>query len=138
MRLEQSVSMCFSKYATFSGRASRSEYWWFVLFITILTIFFRFADGNMVADQMNVGPLEGIWSLVTIIPYLAVWVRRLHDASFSGYWPLYYILAIIIVYSFLSTSVAITATVMLGLFSLYQVVIKGNEGENEYGPDPLK
>lgn len=77
----------FKKYATFSGRASRSEYWWWALVNNIVTILLYFiavlADTNGTAD---VGPgLLAVWLLATIVPGVALTVRRLHDANLSGW-----------------------------------------------------
>lgn len=68
MTFGESIKTCFSNYATFSGRASRSEFWWFYLF-TVL--------GSTITC--------GIASVVFIIPSLAVSVRRLHDIGKSGW-----------------------------------------------------
>ncbi len=74
------VSRFFKKYATFSGRASRSEFWWVVLFCFIvgfvLNIIVRFAPA--------ISFLTGIWSLAILVPMIALYVRRLHDSNKSG------------------------------------------------------
>ena len=70
MTFVESVKTCFGKYATFSGRATRSEFWWFCLLNFILCWI----------------PLVGfIWGLVVLIPSIAVAVRRLHDLGKSGW-----------------------------------------------------
>lgn len=71
MTLTNSIQTCFSKYATFEGRASRSEYWWFWLCLFILS----FVPG-----------LDVVVAIVTFIPCIAVGVRRLHDTNHSGWW----------------------------------------------------
>ena len=83
-----SIAMCFSKYATFQGRAPRAEYWWFALFLAIayvvimvLGIFAGSSDGSALA-----GILYGVFALGTLLPTLAVSVRRLHDTDRSGWW----------------------------------------------------
>ena len=71
------IKSCFNKYATFKGRATRSEYWWFVLLNFI----------------MGFIPFVGyVWPLVVFIPTISVCVRRLHDTGRSGWW--YWIAAI--------------------------------------------
>ena len=65
------IKACFSKYATFSGRARRSEYWWFVLANAIIGCI----------PYVNV-----LWGLIAFIPSLAVCVRRLHDTGRSCWW----------------------------------------------------
>ena len=81
MTFGQSISTCFSKYADFSGRASRSEYWWFYLFCLILNW------GASIVDA--VGGSGGFLSiaviLVTFLPQLAASARRLHDTGRSGW-----------------------------------------------------
>ena len=71
MGLLDAIKACFSKYATFSGRARRSEYWWFVLVNAIIGCI----------PYVNV-----LWGLIAFIPSLAVCVRRLHDTGRSGWW----------------------------------------------------
>jgi uncharacterized membrane protein YhaH (DUF805 family) len=80
----------FKKYATFSGRASRSEYWWMILVNGVISnLFYLLAvlagvnDANVVA-VIALGLLVA-WGLATLVPGLALVVRRLHDASFSGW-----------------------------------------------------
>ena len=87
MNFGQSISVCFSKYANFDDRASRSEYWWFYLFCLLL----QFGTGILGAIAGGMGgydALSGIAALVVIIPTLAVGARRLHDTGRSGWWQL--------------------------------------------------
>jgi uncharacterized membrane protein YhaH (DUF805 family) len=74
MTLTDSVQTCFSKYATFEGRATRSEYWWFWLVCVVLT-YIPF-----------IGIIVGI---ATFLPLLAAGVRRLHDTDHCGWWILF-------------------------------------------------
>ena len=75
----EAVTACFKKYATFSGRASRSEFWWFMLFqITVVVV--------MALVLGDVG--RSLASLVFLLPSLAVSARRLHDNGRSGWWQL--------------------------------------------------
>jgi len=85
------------KYAAFSGRASRSEYWWVVLIsLTVSVVIFLMgvllAGGDVAAANASLtGPediLSYVWTLVTLVPSLAVAVRRLHDTNRSGWWTL--------------------------------------------------
>jgi uncharacterized membrane protein YhaH (DUF805 family) len=69
------VSACFKKYATFSGRATRSEFWWFYL-AYILVIYV----GGAITEYAY------LFFFVMIIPYLAAAVRRMHDGNHSGWW----------------------------------------------------
>ena len=74
------VSRFFKKYATFSGRASRSEFWWATLFYLIVGLVLNIITGFAPAVSF----LSGIWSLAILIPMLALYVRRLHDSNKSG------------------------------------------------------
>lgn len=98
--LGAAVRRVFAKYATFRGRASRSEYWWWVLTAavvgTVLNALPTLTDGIRIeADGSTTitGPLGVIlgaiwlvWALATIVPTFAVLVRRLHDTGHSGFW----------------------------------------------------
>jgi uncharacterized membrane protein YhaH (DUF805 family) len=84
------VSSAFSKYATFSGRATRSEYWWFILFQVIAIMGLAFLDGMMgtFSEGAGLGMLSGLFCLALIIPTFAVGIRRMHDTGRSGWWTL--------------------------------------------------
>lgn len=110
----QAVHRFFRKYATFSGRASRSEFWWVVLFLGIVTAVYigaffiaLTASGQLetwssgAAEIVTSGPLMSIlfvlwslWSLFIIIPWLALAARRLHDVNMSAWWLLLYLTGI--------------------------------------------
>jgi len=79
MNFPTAISTCFSKFATFSGRATRSEFWWFYLFTILLSWFAQMAVGASVS---------GIVSLVLILPMWAAGARRLHDIGRTGWWQL--------------------------------------------------
>ena len=76
MTLGQAISTCFSKYADFNGRAGRSEYWWFALFVALFT-----TAAALINDTAY-----GLSLLAIILPHNAVAVRRLHDIDKSGWW----------------------------------------------------
>jgi uncharacterized membrane protein YhaH (DUF805 family) len=78
MNFGQAISTCFSRYATFSGRASRPEFWWFFLFQVLVSL----------AAQMLGGVIAGVIGLALLLPGLAVGTRRLHDVGRSGWWQL--------------------------------------------------
>ena len=140
MSFIDSIKTCFGKYATFSGRASRSEFWWFVLFIVVMQVVLSYVDTAVFGARevvmlttesaMETGmsfefnyrpqPITGIFLLATLLPYLAVGARRLHDGGRSGWWWL------------------IGLIPMIGWIVLLVFFIpKGNEGDNQYGSDPL-
>lgn len=81
MTFGQSISTCFSKYAVFSGRASRSEYWWFFLFNFLVSTVAEMLDGAVEAPVFSI-----IVSLGLLLPGIAVAVRRCHDSNHSGWW----------------------------------------------------
>ena len=97
-------------YAEFSGRASRSEYWWFQLF-TILA--------GAAAGALS-GSLGSVTSIAFFLPSLATGVRRLHDVGRSGWW-------------FLITFTGIGVFVLL-----YWLVKDSNTGANKYGEGPAR
>ena len=98
MNMPQAVStVLIKKYATFNGRAGLSEYWWFILFLTLGNLVFSGLDSYLgtTAGFMYQGNIEiktslfnGIFSLLTFIPSIAVAARRLHDVNKSGWWQL--------------------------------------------------
>ncbi len=111
--------LAFKKYAEFSGRSRRKEYWYFILFNNILLLLTS-AIGIMISDSIGT-ILYAIAVLVTIIPGLAVSIRRLHDLDRSGWF------------------------LLLGLIPLIGAIIllvwfctSGTEGPNQYGPDPKR
>jgi uncharacterized membrane protein YhaH (DUF805 family) len=85
MTFGESISTCFSKYASFDGRASRSEFWWWTLFT-----FLASAACGLLSDV-----LSGLFSLAVLLPSLAVGARRLHDTDRSGWFLLLWIVPVI-------------------------------------------
>ncbi|MHB1428367.1 MAG: DUF805 domain-containing protein [Rhodocyclaceae bacterium] len=85
MTFGESIRTCFTKYATFDGRASRSEFWWFVLFT-----FLASAAASLISDS-----LSGLVSLTTLLPSLAVGARRLHDTNRSGWYLLLWLVPLV-------------------------------------------
>ena len=78
MDFVQAIKSCLGQYATFSGRAKRSEFWWFFLFQVLVMV-----AASMLGDVIN-----GIASLALLLPALAVGARRLHDIGRTGWWQL--------------------------------------------------
>ena len=92
MDFSTSIKTCFSKYAVFSGRASRSEFWWFALFGLIGGAVTGIIDVMILGYALeSYGPINSIFSVVTFLPYIAVGARRLHDINKSGWWQLIYL-----------------------------------------------
>lgn len=109
------------KYAVFSGRARRKEYWYFALFSTLVQLLLMVIDYSIGTSDLKTGTslLVGIYSLAVAIPYLAVSVRRLHDTGRSGWWLLIVLVPII-----------------GGLALLVFTLQDSKPGENQYGPNP--
>lgn len=86
MNFSTAISTCLSKYATFSGRASRSEYWWFYLFTVLMTWGATIVGALVMEDGGDA--LSGLVTLAFLVPTLAAGSRRLHDTGRSGWWQL--------------------------------------------------
>jgi uncharacterized membrane protein YhaH (DUF805 family) len=85
MTFADSIKTCFSKYADFNGRASRSEFWWWVLFV------FLASAGTSIVSSV----VSGLFSLAVLLPNIAVGARRLHDTDRSGWLQLIAIIPLI-------------------------------------------
>ena len=85
MTFIESIKVCFTKYADFTGRATRSEFWWWTLFTLLMSVATAFVS------EM----LSGLFSLATILPSLAVGARRLHDTDRTGWLQLLWFIPII-------------------------------------------
>ena len=107
------------KYADFSGRARRKEYWFFILFNIIISIVLSVIDVTLGLGAGGIGILSGIYSLAVLIPSIAVGVRRLHDINKTGWW-------VLIVF------VPFIGVIVLLVFAL----MAGTHGDYNYGPDP--
>lgn len=114
---------CFRKYATFSGRARRAEYWWYTLFTTILYAAFIgigvAIDGATDGSGVAPGVVIFVFIVGVFLPSLAVTFRRLHDAGMTG---AFFLLGVI--------------PAIGGIILLILTVLPGNPGPNQYGPDP--
>lgn len=78
MEFQEAVRVCFAKYIDFEGEASRPEFWWFFVFVGVVSFALALVSNK----------LSGLFSLAVLVPYLAVTVRRLHDTNRSGWWVL--------------------------------------------------
>ena len=85
------------QYATFSGRAQRAEYWFFMLFLIIGAIILTIIDVTvgMFNEEIGMGVLTGLFILIHFIPGLAVSIRRMHDINRTGWWYLINIIPLI-------------------------------------------
>ena len=122
MNFIEAVKSCFTKYATTEGRSLRSEYWYFTLFYIIGTIITSILD-IIIFPGLTEGaytPLNMIFSLGSLLPFIAVAARRLHDVNRNGWWQL------------------IPMTVIGIIPFIYWMTKKGDEGDNRFGSNPLK
>ena len=93
MTFTQAVRSVLSSYATFSGRAQRSEYWWFYLFTILVAIMTSVIDAVLdTAFNNDIGIVGTITSLALLLPTLAVTARRLHDTGRTGWWMLIFVI----------------------------------------------
>lgn len=107
-------------YVNFSGRASRSEYWYFILFCFLVGILLGLISGVAPGLKSTCNIILFIFQLVIIIPSIAVLTRRLHDHDKSGWWQLISLIPII-----------------GGLYIFFLNCRRGTIGENSFGSDPL-
>ena len=115
INLFNAIKICFQKFFIFTNRASRSEYWWFILFYTI------FASIPTFVPNENLVVFGYIMSLLLFIPGIAVTVRRLHDVNKSGWF------------------ILISLIPILGsIIVLVMTIEKGTLGKNRFGEYPLK
>lgn len=108
------VKSAYKNYANFKGRASRSDYWWVALFFMVVVF------GLSILSTLLGRAIGGLVSLVMIIfyigsllPMISLAARRMHDNDKSGWF------------------------MLIPIYSFYLAVIKGTDGPNRFGPDPL-
>jgi uncharacterized membrane protein YhaH (DUF805 family) len=148
------------RYAQFSGRSPRAEYWWFALFSFLISLPAAIIDVMLGSQAIN-----GLVSLALFLPSLAVSVRRLHDLDRSGWWvlaPLAVLVPTLAIAGVAGASGAIAgllgsgglaaagagsgvlalvvggvAVLAVGLLLLVWFCTRGTVGDNRHGPDPL-
>lgn len=120
MNFFEAISAGFGNYVNFSSRAIRSEYWYWTLFIVLISIVTSIID-IAVLGATQFSPITTIFSLATLLPSLGVSIRRLHDLDRTGWW------------------------ILLALIPLVGAIIlivwactRGSVGPNRFGPDPLE
>ena len=102
----------YKKYADFSGRATRTQYWMFILFYMIVYIVLVTVDSFV----LGMPALSGIFSLASLIPSLSIAARRLHDMGKSGWWLL------------------ISLVPLIGVIVILVFLVMDSQGDNQYGP----
>lgn len=124
MSFTEAIQTVLSKYATFSGRASRPEFWWWMLFVVLLSIATGIVDAAFIAPKLGFEPYEDLASqplsslvgLALLLPNISVAVRRLHDIDRSGWWYLVILIPIIGIFVY-----------------IYWAVQPGTSGSNRFG-----
>ena len=113
MNFIESIKTCYKKFFDFSGRASKSEYWWFQLYTIIIY-------GMQFVFQGDLVLVFSILVIANIIPLYAAGVRRLHDTDKSGW------------------MVLISVIPLIGLYIIVLLIADGTKGKNRFGPKPKK
>ena len=138
------------KYADFTGRAPRAEYWWFYLAMIVAYLVAMIIDSLVGISLMGpYGLFTLVLALALILPGLAATVRRLHDTNRSGWWILiavvpYFIMGVMMGMATASGSTSGLASAGLvglvalagGIALLVFMVLPGTKGDNRFGPDP--
>jgi uncharacterized membrane protein YhaH (DUF805 family) len=123
MNFAEAIASGFRNYAKFEGRAARSEYWYWTLFVLLVAIaadvIDAFAFSSFRSATLELGPLGLISSLALLVPGLAVSVRRLHDIDRTGRWLLLFF--------------TVVGIVLLMVWACF----KGTAGPNRFGEDTL-
>lgn len=111
----EAVGICFKKYGNPAGRARRAEFWYWILFVALVSI------GTKILDEgLHIGWLNAISGLLLLVPTVMVTIRRLHDQGRGGW------MTLLILIPFIGT-----------LILLYFGAKPGTSGRNAFGPDPL-
>ena len=113
MNFIEATKKCLNNYVNFEGRARRSEYWWFILFNVLVGMVTGVLDLLLLGKgPEDVGIINTIGSLALLLPSIAVAIRRMHDVGKSGWF------------------------ILIPIYNLILACTNGQEGTNEYGPDP--
>ena len=122
MPFQDAVRICLQrKYVDFTGRARRSEYWFFFLFTVLAGIVGGILDGLFGwrgGPYGSTGPIQGLIQLALLLPSLAVGARRLHDTGRSGWWLLIALIPVV------------------GWIILLVFFVQDSQQDNQYGPNP--
>ena len=121
MNIKESFISVFKNWLNFSGRACRSEYWFFYLSVFLTTIILTIAEiiAGVYSEEFGYGPLSLLFSILIVIPSISVTSRRLQDRGISGWWQLSYF-------------------TIIGIFViLILLMLPAKEDENKWGRNPL-
>ena len=121
MNIKESFISVFTNWSNFSGRACRSEYWYFYLSVILIASILGFVEGyiGIFNEEMGYGPLTALFQIIIIIPSISVISRRLQDRGISGWWQLSYF-----------TIIGIFVIIIL-------LMLPAKEDENKWGRNPL-
>ncbi len=162
MDMQTSGITCFKKFITIKGRASRSEYWWFILVGWILNFLvihcLEVISSTLGWDEIFFLTIHyvvnNILYVVILIPTICASVRRLHDTNTKGWWLLLYPISIAVIFiggigikadvsvvmhtiSIIFIIIGIIGFIIGGIYLLALHCLKGTEGDNRFGKDPL-
>ena len=163
MSFIEAIKTCFAKYVTFSGRARRSEHWYFFLFITLVEIVLIIWSASTIMGPMMEYIAEGgdpndkeaiteivnpyrfspstivllIFSVGTLLPIIAVQIRRMHDTGRSGWWSMTYWGGVLLMYApFISPMISYPVFLIGTIWFIYLACQDSTPGTNIYGPNP--
>ena len=120
MNIKESFISVFTNWSNFSGRACRSEYWYFYLSVFLIAFFLSLLEiaTGIFNEEFGFGPFTALFQIIVIIPSISVTSRRLQDRGISGWWQLSYI-------------------TIIGIFViLILLMLPAKEDENKWGRNP--
>lgn len=144
----EAIKACFSNYASFTGRARRSEFWWFMLFVFLVNLVASILDTSLgtTINQDRCGVFQLLCSLALFLPVLAACARRMHDIGRSGWWALLpcaplasFLLALLVTFSFLYgflMALCLTLTFPIWVIFVVWACSDSEPRANEWGPSP--
>ena len=121
MNIKESFISVFTNWSNFSGRACRSEYWYFYLSLILIAFFLTLLEiaAGIFSEEFGYGPFSALFQIIVIIPSISVTSRRLQDRGISGWWQLSYI-------------------TIIGIFViLILLMLPAKEDKNKWGRNPL-
>ncbi|SDE10453.1 Uncharacterized membrane protein YhaH, DUF805 family [Paracoccus isoporae] len=149
MSMVDAIRAVYSKPFTFSGRARRAEYWWYMLFYVLVSFVLGFVEvaAGISPDADTPGPISSVFALANFLPGLAVNVRRLHDVGRSGWWLLAPAVPAILAISMTAVTAGLMAPIgmilLIGTLVIYLLIFvwtvtRSHPGTNRFGPSPLE
>ncbi len=121
MNIKESFISGFINWKNFSGRACRSEFWYFTLSVSLISFLLALVESavGIFSEELGYGPFSALFQIIVIIPSISITSRRLQDRGISGWWQLSYI-------------------TIIGIFViLILLMLPAKEDENKWGRNPL-